>query len=182
MQIFNCTQLKQVHLILVFGDTINMKTTAPIVYNNPHMLVNGYHSEQSFVNFTQKESKDRSDRLDMADVSTRYNDEVQKQVPLHFNTINDKGLLSNYEIYDISTTGALIKNDGHLQAGKTTTINIKFDNIDIDVEAKVVNINGNMANIEFNDLPKDVANLILYRYMQQKNSMKISTNRYGLID
>jgi len=124
----------------------------------------------------QKEAKDRSDRFDMTYASIKNSAEVQKDLTLRFDTINDKGLSSNYEIFNISTIGALIRNDGSLKTGKTTTINIKFDDIDIDVKAKVVSINGDFADIEFKDLPKDVANLILYRYMQKKDSMRISTN------
>ena len=80
----------------------------------------------------------------------------------------------NYTIYDISTTGALIENTDNLKRGKKLTINIKFDDVDVDVQAKVVNIQGNMAGIEFIDMPADVANQILYRYLQQKDSMKLS--------
>ncbi len=151
-----------------------MRTTAPTVYNNPHMLVNGYHSEWNFVNLGQKEAKDRYDRLDLRDFLKRKYNEPQKRITLRFDTTNDKGLNSNYNIYDISTTGALIENSDNFKRGNKITVNIKFDDVDIDVQAKVVNIQNNMAGIEFIDMPKDVANQILYRYMQQKDSMKIS--------
>jgi hypothetical protein len=91
---------------------------------------------------------------------------------MRFDTTEDDGLQSNVEIYDISTTGALIRNDKKLKRGKKTTINLKFDDVDINVTAKVVNTKGNMAGIEFVDMPDDVANKILYRYMQQADSMK----------
>ena len=48
----------------------------------------------------------------------------------------------NYEIYDISTTGALIKNRDNLKRGNKLTINIKFDDVDID-EAAVEQAKGN---------------------------------------
>jgi len=158
--------------------TINMKTTAPTVYNNPHMLVNGYHSEWNFVNLGQKEAKDRFDRLDLKDWFKRKYNEPQKRLSLRFDTTKDKGLVSNYNIYDISTTGALIENIDNLKEGNKIVINIQFDDVDIDVNAKVVNIHDNLAGIEFINMPQDVANQILYRYMQQKDSMKIGTNIY----
>ena len=160
---------------LGFDRTINMKTSAPTVYNNPHMLVNGYHSEWNFVNLGQKEAKDRYDRLDTISFLNRNYDESQKRISLRFDTTKDKGLSSNYEIYDISTTGALIENIDNLKTGNKIIINIKFDDVDIDVKAKVVNTHDNVAGIEFIDMPKDVANQILYRYMQQKDSIKITS-------
>ncbi len=138
------------------------------------MLVNGYHSEWNFVNLGQKESKDRIDKLDMfASFRKKYN-ESQKHITLRFDTTKDNGLNSNYKIYDISTTGALIENSDNLKRGKKLTVNIKFDDVDVNVQARVVNINNNMAGIEFIDMPRDIANQILYRYMKQKDSMKIS--------
>ena len=54
-------------------------------------------------------------------------------------------------------------------------MNSEEDDVDIDVKAKVVNTHDNVAGIEFIDMPKDVANQILYRYMQQKDSIKITS-------
>ena len=157
---------------LGFDRTINIKTTAPTVYNNPHMLVNGYHSEWNFVNLGQKESKDRIDKLNMLDFFRRKYNEPQKRITLRFDTTDDEGLSSDFEILDISTTGASVKNDRKLKRGKNTKITIKFDDVDITVTAKVVKVEGNRAGLEFIDMPKDVANKILYRYMQRPNSMK----------
>ena len=158
---------------LDLGESINMHTTAPTVYNNPHMLVNGYHSAWNFVNREFKENKDLIDRIDESTaLDERRYDESLKRISMRFDTTEDDGLQSNVEIYDISTTGALIRNDKKLKRGKKTTINLKFDDVDITVTAKVVNTKGNMAGIEFVDMPDDVANKILYRYMQQADSMK----------
>ena len=152
--------------------TINMTTTAPTVYNNPHMLVNGYHSEWNFVNKGQKESKILYDNKKIADFD-RYNyNEPQKRISERFDTTDDKGLSSNYEILDISTTGVSVKNDKKLKRGKKTTITLKFDDVDITLNAKVTKVEGNKAGLEFIDMPKDVANKILYRYMQKADSMK----------
>ena len=67
----------------------------------------------------------------------------------------------NLTIYNLGTS--------YSSAGQTGE---KFDDVDINVTAKVVNTKGNMAGIEFVDMPDDVANKILYRYMQQADSMK----------
>lgn len=42
-----------------------MKTTAPTVYNEPHMLVKGYHSEWNFVNLGQKEQEEHDENMKM---------------------------------------------------------------------------------------------------------------------
>ena len=139
------------------------------------MLVNGYHSEGNFVNKGQKESKDLKENIKLSEALQKKYDESSRRISMRFDTTKDTGLQSNVKIYDISTTGALIKNDRNLKQGKTTTINIKFDDVDVDVKAKVVNISGDRAGVEFINMPKDVANKILYRYMQKKDSMKIST-------
>lgn len=159
---------------LELNSTINMKTTAPTVYNNPYMLVNGYHSEWNFVNKGQKESKDLKENIKLSEALQKKYDESSRRISMRFDTTKDTGLQSNVKIYDISTTGALIKNDRNLKQGKTTTINIKFDDVDVDVKAKVVNISGDRAGVEFINMPKDVANKILYRYMQKEGTMKIS--------
>ena len=154
--------------------TINMTTTAPTVYNNPHMLVNGYHSEWNFVNKGQKESKDLYENKKMTENLNKNNyNEPQKRISERFDTTTDEGLSSDFEILDISTTGASVKNDKKkLKRGKKTTITIKFDDVDITVNAKVVKVEGNRAGLEFIDMPKDVANKILYRYMQRADAMK----------
>lgn len=66
----------------------------------------------------------------------------------------------------------MIRNDKKLKRGKVTTITFKFDDVSITVQAKVVEVNGNKAGVEFIDMPKDIANLILYRYMQRADSVK----------
>ena len=154
------------------GDTINMQTSAPTVYNNPYMLVNGYHSAWNFVNRGFKENKNLIDRIDESEALEKKYDENSKRISMRFDTTGDNGLQSNVKIYDISTTGALIRNNDKLKLGKKTTIKIKFDDVDIRLKAKVVNVKGNKAGIEFIDMPRNVANKILYRYMQQADSMK----------
>ena len=165
---------------LGLNDTINMKTTAPTVFNNQHMLVNGYHSEWNFVNKGQKEQKDHFENTKMPyDMDKNRYDEPVKRIHERFDTTDDTGLVSDYEIYDISTTGASVKNDKKLKRGKKTTITLKFDDVDITVNAKVVKVNGNKAGLEFIDMPKDVANKILYRYMQKADSMKSNLTSYN---
>ena len=149
--------------------TINMTTTAPTVYNTPSMLVNGYHSAWSFVNREFKENKDLTEIKDIAAKLDKdnYNEPRISEI---FDAAHDTGLKSDFEIYNISTTGVSVKNNGKLKRGKTTKITIKFDDVDVTVNAKVVNVEGNRAGLEFIDMPKDVANKILYRYMQRADA------------
>ena len=51
---------------------------------------------------------------------------------------------------------------------------IVFEDMDVTLKSKVISIEGEKAGIEFIDVPFDVANRILYRYMQQKSVMKLS--------
>ena len=158
---------------LSLNGTINMKTSAPTVYNNPHMLVNGYHSAWNFVNRGFKENKDLIDNTEMPyNIDKNNYDEPSKRIAMRFDTTTDSEFHSNVYIYDISTTGALIRNDKKLKRGDTLMLNFKFDDVDVNVSAKVVDIDGNRAGVEFIAIPADVANRILYRYMQRANSMK----------
>ena len=151
-----------------------MKTTAPTVFANTSMLVNNYHSAWNFLNRGTKDVKIQKDNIKLTENLKQNNEEPSKRINIRFDTTQDPDLISNVQIYDISTTGALIKNSSNLKRGKKTVINIKFDNVDIDIEAKVVNIYGDKAGVEFINLPQDIANKILYRYMQKEGTMKIT--------
>ena len=159
---------------LDFDETINMKTTAPTVFANTSMLVNNYHSAWNFLNRGTKDVKIQKDNIKLTENLKQNNEEPSKRINIRFDTTQDPDLISNVQIYDISTTGALIKNSSNLKRGKKTVINIKFDNVDIDIEAKVVNIYGDKVGVEFINLPQDIANKILYRYMQKEETMKIT--------
>ena len=155
--------------------SINMKTTAPIVGNDFYELANDYQSEGNFVNRSRKDSKTLNDNVDRYKALDRQNyKEELKRTSMRFDTTKDTGLTSNYKIYDISTTGAMIKNDTNLKVGDKTNIRIAFDDIDVTLKSKVVSITGDRAGVEFVDITPDVANKILYRYMQKQNTMKIS--------
>jgi hypothetical protein len=149
-----------------------MHTTAPTVYNEPHELVNGYHSSWNFVNRGRKEAEHQIENIQLADSLRKKYEEEDKRVSMRFDTTDDEGLQSDVEIYDISSTGALIKNDRNLKKGDEITFNLKFEDVDTKVKAKVVNLKDDKAGVEFIKLPKAVANKILYRYMQQANSTK----------
>jgi len=165
---------------LSLNDTINMATTAPTVNKGSSMLVNGYHSSWDFINREQKENKDQLENIKMVNNidKNKYNEPV-KRINERFDTTKDSGLSSDFEIYDISTSGALVKNNKKLKCGKNTTITLKFDDVDIKVNTKVVNTFGDMAGLKFIDLPKDVANKILFRYMQQADSQKSNLTTYN---
>ncbi|MGN1154519.1 MAG: PilZ domain-containing protein, partial [Candidatus Gastranaerophilaceae bacterium] len=159
---------------LNFDKTINMKTTAPTVFSNPSMLVNNYHSAWNFINRSYKDVKALKDNIKLSESLKNINDEPSKHITMIFDTTQDADLFSNVQIYNISTNGALIKNDKNLKRGKNTTINIKFDDVDIDIQAKVVDVSADKAKVEFINLPHDIANKILFRYMQKEGTMEIS--------
>ena len=158
---------------LGLDSSIDMKTTAPIVGNDFDKLANDYQSEGNFVNRSRKDSKDLTDSVDKYKQLEKQNyQEKYKRSSLRFNTVNDNSLKSNYKIYDLSTTGALVRNDINLKVGDFTNVRIVFDDIDVSIKSKVISISGKRAGLEFIDMPKDVANKILYRYMQIVDSMK----------
>ena len=115
------------------------------------------------------ENVDRYSKLD----KQNYKEELKRTF---YDLIQQRmqNLKSNYKIYDISTTGALIKNENNLKVGDNTNVRIVFEDMDVTLKSKVISIEGEKAGIEFIDVPFDVANRILYRYMQQKSVMKLS--------
>ena len=160
---------------LGLDSTINMKTTAPIVGNDFTMLANDYQSEGNFVNSSRKDSKSLNDNVDRYQAYDKQNyREELKRTSMRFDTTKDAELISNVKIYDLSTTGASIKNIDGLKVGDETKVRIAFDDLDVTLKSKVVSTNGDRAGVEFVDIAPDVANKILYRYMQKQNTMKIS--------
>ncbi|MCR5266475.1 MAG: hypothetical protein K6E29_07780 [Cyanobacteria bacterium RUI128] len=149
-----------------------MKTTAPVVDFNPYHLVNGYSSENSFVNLTFKETSLRQKEKNMYQELNKKTDYYNKSVSLVFNTLGF-GILPDTEIYEISRTGAVVDaND--LKVGQGVNVKLKFNDVDIDVEAKVKEIHGNKATVEFLNISDEVSNQIMYEYMKKFNSMKNS--------
>ena len=149
-----------------------MKTVAPVVDFNPYHLVNGYSSENSFVNLTFKENAVRQHNKDVYKELQRSTKYYNKSVSLVFNTIG-YGILSDSEIYEISRSGATV-DANNMKVGQGVNINIKFNDVDIDVEAKVKEIHGDKAKIQFLNMPEEISNEIMYEYMKKINSMKNS--------
>ena len=155
--------------------TIDMKTTAPIVGNDFYELANDYQSEGNFVNRSRKDSKNLNENVDRYKAYEKQNyQEELKRTSVRFDTTKDADLKSNVKIYDLSTTGASIKNIDGLKIGDETKVRIAFDDVDVTLKSKVVSVSGDRVGVEFIDITPDVANKILYRYMQKQNTMKIS--------
>ena len=155
--------------------SIDMKTTAPIVGNDFYELANDYQSEGNFVNRSRKDTANLNDNVDRHSKFDKQNyKEELKRTSVRFDTTKDADLKSNVKIYDLSTTGASIKNIDGLKVGDETKVRIAFDDVDVTLKSKVVSIQGDRAGVEFIDITPDVANKILYRYMQKQNTMKIS--------
>ena len=149
-----------------------MKTVAPVVDFNPYHLVNHYSSENSFVNLTFKETSLRQKEKDVYKELERKNDYTNKDVSLVYNTAGF-GLLSDSEIYEVSRTGATI-NANDLKVGQKTTVKLQLNDIDVDVEAKVKEIHGDKATVQFLNMPDEISNQIMFEYMKKINSMKNS--------
>ena len=149
-----------------------MQTVAPVVDFNPYHLVNGYSSENSFVNLTFKETAVQQHNKDEYKELTRKNNYYNKSVSLVFTTLGF-GLLPDNEIYEISRTGATVDSKD-LKVGQGVNINLKFNDIDVDVEAKVKEIHGDKAKIQFLNMPEEISNEIMYEYMKKVNAMKNS--------
>ena len=149
-----------------------MKTVAPVVDFNPYHLVNYYSSENSFVNLTFKETAVRQHNKDVYKELQRKTDYTNKDVSLVYSTAGF-GLLPDNEIYEVSRNGATI-NANDLKVGQEVNVKLQFSDIDIDVEAKVKEIHGNKATVEFLNISDEVSNQIMYEYMKKLNSMKNS--------
>ena len=155
--------------------SIDMKTTAPIVGNDFYELANDYQSEGNFVNRSRKDTANLNNNVDRYSKFDKQNyKEALKRTSVRFDTTKDADLKSNVKIYDLSTTGASIKNIDGLKVGDETKVRIAFDDVDVTLKSKVVSVSGDRVGVEFIDITPDVANKILYRYMQKQNTMKIS--------
>lgn len=157
-------------------NTIVLKTMAPVVHFEQHKLVNTYHSEKSMFNLTFKENIIQQKNKDNGMLFVKKNTISSKDTALIFDTTNDKELQSNVVIYNISTKGALIRNDKNLKYGKKMKLTLKFEDVDVEIRAKVKDIYEDKASIVFLNMPETVANKILYRYMQQANKKQHETN------
>ena len=160
-----------------------MYTLAPIVHFEPHKLANTYSDENSFYNLGMKETSVQQNFIKHKKDEIPYK-WLDEKYELTFDTDVDIDLVSNVKIYRISRTGACIKNDSGLKVGSVQPINIKINKSDIDVtvNAKVVDIENNKAQVKFLDMPEDVANKIMYRYFQKANNKNIDltyNNRKG---
>ena len=157
--------------------TINMRTTAPVVGNDFSMLANDYQSEGNFVNRSRKDSKNLNENVKRYSAFDKQNyQEDLKRTSMRFDTTGDVDLKSNVKIYDLSTTGASIKNMYGLKVGDETSVRIAFDDLDVTLKSKVISVNGDRVGVEFVDITPDVANKILYRYMLKQHTMKVGKN------
>ena len=149
-----------------------MNTTAPVVDFNPYRLVNTYSSENSFVNLTFKETSLRQKEKDVYKELQRKNDYTNKEVSLVYSTAGF-GLLPDNEIYEVSRTGATI-NANDLKVGQKTTVKLQLNDVNVDIEAKVKEIHGDKATVQFLNMPDEISNQIMFEYMKKINSMKNS--------
>ena len=140
---------------LLLDDTINMRTNAPVVYNNPDMLANGYHSEGNFVTKGQKETKVLYESVKSleADDNTDAGGKTKKHGAVRLDASKNKALTADFTVYELSTDGAVVKNDKNLKKGDITAIT--FDLSDVTVNARVIDVADGKASLEFIDMTKE---------------------------
>ena len=140
---------------LLLDDTINMRTNAPVVYNNPDMLANGYSSEGNFVTKGQKETKVLYESVKSLEAHDNANagGKDKKHGAVRLDASKNKALTADFTVYELSTDGAIVKNDKDLKVGDITTIT--FDISDVTVNAKVVDVVDDKASLEFVDMSEE---------------------------
>lgn len=140
---------------LLLDDTINMRTNAPVVYNNPDMLANGYSSEGNFVTKGQKETKVLYESVKALEAHDNANagDKTKKPGAIRLDASKNKALTADFTVYELSTDGAVVKNDKNLEKGDITAIT--FDLSDVTVNAKVIDVADGKASLEFIDMTKE---------------------------
>ncbi len=94
---------------------------------------------------------------------------VSEKMEFGCDVSKDKSLSLNVKILRMDRRGATIVNEGDLKAGDKIDVSLRFDDVDVNVKCQVSIVEGNLAQIKFKDLPKDVANKITFRYMRMAN-------------
>ena len=140
---------------LLLDDTINMRTNAPVVYNNPDMLANGYSSEGNFVTKGQKETKVLYESVKALEAHDNANagGKTKKPGAIRLDASKNKALTADFTVYELSTDGAVVKNDKNLEKGDITAIT--FDLSDVTVNARVIDVADGKASLEFIDMTKE---------------------------
>ena len=140
---------------LILDDTINMRTNAPVVYNNPDMLANGYSSEGNFVTKGQKETKVLYESVKALEAHDNANagGKTKKPGAIRLDASKNKALTADFTVYELSTDGAVVMNDKNLEKGDITAIT--FDLSDVTVNARVIDVADGKASLEFIDMTKE---------------------------
>ncbi len=140
---------------LILDDTINMRTNAPVVYNNPDMLANGYSSEGNFVTKGQKETKVLYESVKSLEAHDNANagGKTKKPGAIRLDASKNKALTADFTVYELSTDGAVVMNDKNLEKGDITAIT--FDLSDVTVNARVIDVADGKASLEFIDMTKE---------------------------
>ena len=154
---------------LFMDKTINIRTSAGTVWNNPHLLVNNYHSAWTFVNRAQKESKNQYDRLDMKN-NKMQEEQVNIKALVTGIDVPADSKISDMEIINISYKGATLKTKGKMLLSKIYDITFYLDdNEKYTLKVKVINSDDGLTRVEFIDASEDIVNKIMYRSMLKAN-------------
>ena len=162
---------------LSMGDKITQKTTAPIIAYNVDNAVNTFSTENSFYRLTYKDNKIQDQSLtNFVARLEKENKDSDRREFIRFVADHEKGIVrvSNIihagnnkvlAVHDISRGGLLVTHDGKLKLNEKFLINLKYYEIDVDVEVKVVRLHSDKAGLEFVNMDEATANKILYLNM-----------------
>ena len=154
---------------LFMDETINIHTSAGTVWNNPHLLVNGYHSAWSFVNRAQKECKNQYDRLDMKN-NKMPEEQIRIKALVTGIDVLPHSNISDIEIVNISYKGALLKTKSKMLLSKIYDITFYLEDTEkYTLKVKVISSDEGLTRVEFIDATEDIINKIMYRNMLKAN-------------
>ena len=160
---------------LSMGDSIKQASKAPAVVYDVYEVFNRPYSENSFYRHTYKENKIQLQSVNaLFDRRDNYSHMPNKREFIRFgaNLSNDTIVDVAYKttsgknrilaIHDISKGGLLVTHDGSLKLKEQFNINLAHNDVDVNVDVKVVRIEGNKAGLQFVNLDQAKANKILY--------------------
>ena len=95
--------------------------------------------------------------------------DISENMKVSWDVSKDETLSSSERILRMNRNGALIVNEGGLNVGDKIDISLRFDDVDVNVQCQVSKVEGNLAQIKFKNLAREIANKITYRYMRLAN-------------
>ena len=157
----------------------------------PDNAVNTFSTENSFYRLTYKDDKIQNQSLtNFADKLEKENKNADKRNFIRFAVNHEKGIVNVTNIipdgeskvlavHNISRGGLFVTHDGTLKLNDKFSINLKYYDIDVDVEVKVVRLHSDKAALEFINMDDATANKILYLNMsaEAEEDINVKTSK-----